>query len=313
MCSAQDYLYFDMPIAQHYRILQKLGNQTQRKFGETYLVEHKATAAKGILKSVKKQAGRELIEDRLRREAHFSFEMKGLPQILEFHESESEIVLIRAFVEGQQIDDYWKSLKRKEQLPFLLSFLEKLNPLFIHLSECSIVHCDIKPSNFIIETRENDFEVHLIDFGLALNRLENEKRSTLFPLGYAAPELLLNQLNLVDQRSDIFALGILIWRLFSGKLPLVHANPSIFTNLQLTHPLPEHASIPRDVYRILKKMSAKHQFQLPPSKMKVEDVHDALKEAIDQRYLFLSEVLEDFSKCRKPGFLTRVYPFSNPN
>ena len=311
MCFEQDFLYFDMSIAEHYRIIQKLGNQSQRKFGETYLVEHKETSIKGILKSVKKQLGREIVEDRLRREAQFTFELKGLPQILEFYESDSELLLIRAFIQGKQIDEYWQSLKRKEQVPFLISFLEKLVPLFTYLNQHSIVHCDIKPSNLIIETNGNDFDVHLIDFGLALNLLEGERRSTLFPLGYAAPELLLNHLDLVDQRSDLFALGILIWRLFSGKLPLCHANPSIFTNLQLTHRLPEHSSVPHNVYGILLKMCAKYQFQLPPNKMNIDDVRLALRQAIDNRYTSLNEIITDLSTCKKRGFFTKVYPFSN--
>ena len=291
-----------MSIAERFRIIEKLGNQARRKFGETYLVEDKQSGKKGVLKAIRKEPGREHIEERLRHEANFGFSCDGLPEVLEFHESETELLLVRSFVSGAQIDVYWKTLKRKKQIPFLIRFLEKLGTIFNHLKTEQIVHCDIKPSNILIEEKGDDFHVHLIDFGLALDQKNNEKRSTLFPLGYAAPEILLNQLDIADQRSDIFALGVLIWRLYADKLPLVHPNPSIFTNLQLTHPLPEHDAVSKKLFPILRRMSYKHQFQMPPNKMEITDVREKLSQAMDNRYTSLSEVLEDFRKLEKRKF-----------
>ena len=160
---------------------------------------------------------------------------------------------------------------------------EQLVPIFAHLNTEQIVHCDIKPENILINGTLDSFEVSLIDFGLSLHQHNFEERNTLFPLGFAAPELLLNQLEIVTQKSDIYALGILIWRLYSGHLPLTHPNPSIFTNLQLTHPLPEHTELPRKIFSILERMTVKHSFDLPPNKMKQEDVRSFLEAAMQKR------------------------------
>jgi serine/threonine protein kinase len=131
-------------------------------------------------------------------------------------------------------------------------------------------------------------------------------------LGFAAPELLLNRLSIVNQSTDIYALGILIWRLYTGELPLTHPNPSIFTNLQLTHPLPNDSSIPKRLFPILEKMTVKHQFQLPPNKMGRNEVDELLSKAMLQRYTNLTEVLNDIQEMiSKRSFLPKKI-FSKP-
>lgn len=242
------------------------------------------------------------IADRLRAEASFSFDFEGLPRTIAFEESASTLFLVRNYVDGIPLDAYWNTLKRKHQIPFLKEFLEKLSPLFQHLEAHDIVHCDIKPSNFLIETASDSFRVHLLDFGLSLRRSEVEKnraRKLLFPLGYAAPELLLNQLDIVDHRTDVFALGVVIWRLLAGKLPLTHPNPSIFTNLQLTHPLPEHAHISKKLHAVLGKMAYKHSFDLPPNRMNPEEVKTLLLRAMNNRFNSIDEVIAAFEPIRR--------------
>ena len=140
--------------------------------------------------------------------------------------------------------------------------------------------------------------MHLIDFGLALNTNSFKNRKLVFPLGFAAPELILNQLHIVDPSTDIYALGILIWRLYVGELPLKHANPSIFTNLQLTHPLPSHTKIRKELFTILSKMCVKYNFKMPPNIMPKEEVLKCLNLAQKERYQGLGQVLEDLEKIR---------------
>ncbi len=300
-----------MSIAEDYRIIQELDGQRRRKFGDTFIVEHKISGDKGILKAVRKGNHSALSIERLIHESHFDFNFLGLPSLLAFHNGTTETLLIRKFIKGEQIDNYWKKLKRKQQFPFLRELVQQLSRIFDHLEEQDIVHCDIKPSNLLIESTDSGFQVHLIDFGLAIRKNKQEKRETLFPLGYAAPELLLNQLDLVDQRTDIFALGIVIWRLFAGQIPLTHPNPSILTNLQLTHPLPEHSTVPRKLFPILVQMSFKHQFKLPPNKMELSEVRERLQTAIQQRYSSLKEVCSEIEKIERKGWFTTKYPFSS--
>ncbi len=291
-----------MEISEKYTLESRLGSQRKRKFGDIFLARDKQTNERVVLKALRLEENDSSIADRLRAEAGFSFDFEGLPRTIAFEESGSTLFLVRSYVEGMPLDEYWNTLKRKHQLPFIKQFLEKLNPLFDHLEARGIVHCDIKPSNFLIEKSEDSFRVHLLDFGLSLRRSEveqNRARKLLFPLGYAAPELLLNQLDIVDQRTDLFALGVVFWRLLAGKLPLTHPNPSIFTNLQLTHPLPEHSNISKKVHAVLEKMAYKHSFDLPPNRMNPEEVKVLLMQAMDNRFNSINEVKTAFQPIRR--------------
>jgi len=286
-------------INEKYKIIQKLGNQTKRKFGSVFLVEDKQTRQLGILKGLSKNESNLHLQLRLRKEAEISFEFNGLPKTLDFIETESEIIVIKSYIKGISLDEFWKNLKRRDRENSLLNILKGLIPIFNHLKEQKIVHCDIKPSNILVDLTNGDYQVGLIDFGMSIKTDEKNSRKTLFPLGFAAPELLLNHLEVIDQRTDFFALGITIWKLYSGHLPLTHPNPSIFTNLQLTYPLPDHSSLPKGWYPFLKKMCHKHQFRTAPNLLNKDDVQTELMKAISLRYVNLEDFVNDLQSIRK--------------
>jgi len=293
-----------MEISEKYKVLHPLGNHQGRKFGSLFLVANKSTEETGVMKVVGRTSASNVAVERLKAESTFSFEFSGLPKVLDFYDGEKEVILIREYVDALPILEKYDQVKKRDRHVFLCKTLLKLSKILDHLHAQSIYHCDIKPGNILIDT---DGNVHLIDFGLAIDHPMNESRKMLFPLGYAAPELLLNHLNLVDHRTDYFALGITLWRIYSGKLPLAHPNPSVFTNLQLTHPLPESNEIPRRIQKVLDKMCAKHSFKVPPNKMQRQDVETKLREGMRRRYTNLPVFLKDFQNAGNKGLFTKKY------
>ena len=287
--------------------IHKLGAQSNRKFNAVFLVKHKENGISGVYKQLIKTEKNQHLWSLLRQETELSFAERELPQTLAFHENEREIILIRNFKEGVPLSEYWKQIPKKGKLDFLIQLIEKLIPAFDVLRQNRIVHCDIKPSNIIVSHVNNELQVSLIDFGMAVLADKPEERKTLFALGYSAPELILNKLDLVNQATDIFSLGICLWQLFAGKLPLMHPNPGIMTNLQITHPLPENSSIPRGIYKVLEKMCFKHSFQLPPNHMKDEEVEIFLRSAMDKRFQNLEEVRDALRGVQpETGFLAKI-------
>lgn len=282
-----------MNPAEKYRILEQIDANKKRKFAHIFLTENKISGVKSILKTIQKTEDNQVVQDRLRKEASFSFIVDGLPETLDFFESDSEIFLFKSFQTGITLGDYLEQFRSKEKPQKLFEVLEELEPILEHIHQNKIYHLDIKPGNIIVDSSKG-IRVSLIDFGLALNKNEPDTRKTLFPLGFAAPELLLNQLELVDPRTDYFALGVSCWTCLQGRMPLIDPNPSITTNLQLTYPLPSLDSKYKAFNEVLQKMSAKHQFTLPPNKLNAEELKTALQKGMSRRYNSYKEFLSDF-------------------
>ncbi|MES2587347.1 MAG: protein kinase [Bacteroidota bacterium] len=298
-----------------YMLLKELGIVRKRKFNQVFLGEHKDDKHLAIIKILQKTNQHVNIQDFLRNEANFSFQNPFLPQILDFGENENEIYLIKKYQKGIQLDEFWDKLKKKEQIPFLLLFLKKIESIFEVLTEKNIIHCDIKASNFIINGRKEEFDVYLIDFGLSFYANQENYRKTIFPLAYASPEIILNNLHLASHKSDLFSLGILIYHLLEGRLPFYHQNPALMTNLQLTYPLQKSDTISNELFDILSKMCFKGKFTNAPKNLKKEEIEHILLQGISKRYASLKEINQDLGKIdfRKKSFKEKLIKiFSNP-
>ncbi len=274
-----------------YKKLTILGSQKTRKFGNVYLIQNRLTKEFFVLKELNKTSKNQHLVNQLRFESDFSFDHSSLPKTIDFYEDESNIQLIRSFSKGIPLDEYWKSIKKKNQIITLEKIFKALESPLNELKSKSIVHCDLKPSNLIIEEIEGELRVSIIDFGLAIDFTKEHNRKTLFPLGFAAPELILNQKNAIDFTTDLFSLGIIIYQLFTNELPLKHTNPSVMTNLQITHPILRHRKLPKEIYPIIEKMCKKHLFSLPPNRYSKAELIIFLSDINKQRFQTIEEII----------------------
>jgi serine/threonine protein kinase len=283
-----------MVLEERYLVIENLSQAQKRKFSEVYYCVNRVTNQQCVLKQVHKTPQNNLAQERLRQEAQFSFDYDGLPLVIDFFEDEQTIQLIKKFEKGVPINEFLLVFSSKKRRIELGEILLKITDLLRYIHMQDILHLDIKPSNILVERNQNNYRVSLIDFGLAMRKNAFENRKTLFPLGFAAPELILNQLAVCNNTTDYFSLGITLWNCLTKKLPLVHPNPSIFTNLQLNHPLPESTLIPSKYYAILEKLSAKYPFEIPANQLTEEEVILRLKRAQKNRYQQLSEFTSDW-------------------
>lgn len=95
-----------------------------------------------------------------------------------------------------------------------MAYAEQLLDAVAFAHDKRVVHCDIKPENVVLL---EDERVALTDFGIAKVALRTAVMSSVSgTLGYMAPE---HAMGRPSYRSDVFSLGLVLWRLFSGKLP----------------------------------------------------------------------------------------------
>jgi hypothetical protein len=93
-----------------------------------------------------------------------------------------------------------------------------------------VIHRDLKPENVLVAGRGDELTIKILDFGLAKLRAENAAPDStqtvagavLGTLGYMAPEQVVG--GAVDERSDIFALGVIVVRMLTGELPFLTGN-----------------------------------------------------------------------------------------
>ena len=94
-----------------------------------------------------------------------------------------------------------------------LDFTGQMIDAVAYAHQHRIIHCDVKPENFILFAGNR---IRLTDFGIAKIALKTIRASGSGTIGFMPPEQAMGKPSL---RSDVFSLGLVIYRMFSGELP----------------------------------------------------------------------------------------------
>lgn len=192
--------------------------------------------------------------ERFRNEAILSAKLNhsNVAVLYNFLRDRNENFMVMEFVDGMNLE---KLLKQNGGLPLesvLKIMMQTLDGLH-HAHEKGILHRDIKPANLML-TR--DGIVKLMDFGIA--RMVGSQRLTradriVGTLEYMAPELLDGSEPSVQ--SDLYAIGVLMYELLSGKMPFEASTDStLITQILTKKPIPLRSRInnlPKKVEEIL--------------------------------------------------------------
>jgi serine/threonine protein kinase/tetratricopeptide (TPR) repeat protein len=265
----------------HYKILDKLG---EGGMGVVYRAEdtklHRTVALKFLPPTLLATD-----DDRKRfiREAQASASLNhpNIATVFEVDESASQPFIALEYIEGLSLAEKVKSgpLKLEEVLNIAVQASEGLQAAH----EKGIVHRDVKCQNIMVTNRG---QVKILDFGLAKLRgasVMTRAGTTLGTMGYMSPEQLKGEP--VDHRTDIWALGVVLYELIAGRKPF-HGDYEDAVAYQMLNKQPEpltgiRTGVPMELDRIISK---------------------ALRKEREGRYQHLDELLVDLRSLQKdPG------------
>lgn len=277
----------------HYHILEKLG---AGGMGEVYKAEdtrlHRPVALKLLLSGI--EGSREAMQ-RLVHEAQAASILNhpNIVTIYEVDEYEREGVrhpfIAMEFVQGQTLSEYART--RPLSVGQKLQFIEQVADALREAHQHGIIHRDIKPSNVLINEKN---QARLLDFGLARQmelpdgNTASEFRTELMrtipgrvmgTLAYMSPEQALGKE--VDQRTDIFSLGVLAYELLSGKHPF-SGRTSLAMVDAILHATPQPLSADR---RVAPELDAV--------------IHRMLEKEAARRYQDLREIIATLDSIRR--------------
>ncbi len=126
-----------------------------------------------------------------------------------------------------------------------------------HAHQRDIVHRDLKPANLMLD---ESGRVYVMDFGLAKNLFGSSRMMTapgtvMGTPGYMAPEQAAGRVNQVNQRSDVYSLGAILYELLTGRVPFKGERPvqtiHQILNDPVTPPTKYQPDIPADLEKIV--------------------------------------------------------------
>ena len=130
------------------------------------------------------------------------------------------------------------------------------------------VHCDIKPDNFLLS---KDFEVKLIDFTISrkvktgLGKLFGGKNKVEGTRSYMSPEQIRGES--LDQRSDIYSMGCMLFELCTGKAPFTGNTPNDLLSRHLSASIPSalvtNDNVTPEFNNLIKKLMGKKPEERP--------------------------------------------------
>ena len=215
--------------------------------------------------------------------------------IYEFGEAEDARFIVSEYIEGKTLREIIRASRLR--LPEILDISIQITGALSAAHKAHLVHRDIKPENIMIRP---DGYVKVLDFGLA-KLVEQKNKSILSPeeptvrqnltakgvilgtVNYMSPEQAKGET--VDERTDIFSLGVLIYEMLAGKPPFAGGNAiETIGSILNKEPVPlsrQTPEVPQELERIINK---------------------ALRKDREERYQTAKDLLIDLKDCQaRPG------------
>jgi eukaryotic-like serine/threonine-protein kinase len=199
------------------------------------------------------------------------------PNIASLHTAyrhEGELIMIMEFVEGLTLRA--KLDANSVMMGRSVDYIQQVLAGLAYAHDHGIIHRDIKPSNIIISREDR---VKLVDFGLAFPTLGSDVTRTgaiLGSLHYMSPEQVMGEQ--LDARSDLYAVGVVLYQLLTGRPPFDGAGEYAIASSHLRAMPIDPVSINQNIPTPLSEIVLKSLSKSPDSRFQTaKEFLDALR------------------------------------
>lgn len=231
-----------------------LGRMLKRGNGvDTFVAVDTRTGAEVVVKSIDAHVVHAAARLRFEHETRVLRQLSGngLAELYDSGEVDNRLYLVQPRVRGQTLE----ALLRNGRLPVgaVLRIGIDIATALSAAHDAGIVHRDVKPANVIVDGPDPVGAVTLIDFGFARSALldESVREDLVGTVRYLAPEAAGLLSATPDERSDLYAVGILLFECLAGAPPFPGPGVSDLLRQHLSMPAPLVGDIRPDVPRAL--------------------------------------------------------------
>lgn len=147
----------------------------------------------------------------------------GIARLYDYEAQDNQLMLISEFVPGSRLDSYMGRTQGQISLGQMLLFVAEAAEALEYAHQQEVIHGDLRPGHLLLRPAGNSqtaqqpiaLRLKLIDFGLYLLHPAGQLPPIMLP--YLAPEMLQGQPP--TAQSDVYALGVILYELITGRLP----------------------------------------------------------------------------------------------
>ena len=196
------------------------------------------------------------------------------------------VFLVMELIEGHTLRDYLNERGRfaiKDAINYLMPVLSALAAAHT----MGIVHRDVKPENILIS---NEGHIKIADFGLARGQLLGstltaESSLILGSVSYLSPEQV--QRGVADARSDVYAVGIIAFEMFTGEKPFIGDSPIQIAYMHVNQEIPSLKSkrkeIPQSIDSLISKATSRDPDNRPRNAREFLSALEAIQIQLDPK------------------------------
>ena len=209
--------------------------------------------------------------------------------------------IVFEFIQGTNLKD-WLSRHRDNLTPAQAATLLSTVARAVHYAHTQdVIHRDLKPANILVG---DDDVLRIADFGLAKQRITGDDATRdgqlMGSVPYLSPEQVAGQNRTVNETTDTWALGVILYEMLAGRRPFTGTEAEILKNIPAAEPPPLRRQNPH-VSRDLETVCLK-----------------ALAKAPERRYQTAAELADDLDRvlrgepicARRTGRIERVYKWT---